>query len=357
MGPTHTPSPDRCSIDQEGFINIVPNPDVGGVGCVITLADTQLFAGLAILISGFATLEDNMSTYHWGLVVDMGWLASATHLAALTFLRNHLANRPRQRLWRVTLMMLMACLLLVAMIIEALSLAPELPASCGLTTPLERKRPRAILIVDNILILAYGCSSRLLKLSPRLDSSLRYRANQWMRKSISVEESWRPLASFKSALLEPLRIALFRLIHVYLHMLTSLLGEICVLYVAIWVVTFRSFIFRAGGDEEEDTWTFGQIVPIVLLIAPIATLVEHFSRSEVAAQQRGPAPHTVVISLGNDDYEKSLGFFGVFLLLIPPYLSALFQSAFFSASPIAYLTIDVDHFNSVSVPKQFEAGD
>jgi hypothetical protein len=138
-------------------------------------------------------------------------------------------------------------------------------------------------------------------------------------------------------------------------MLTSLLGEvrllsekieyplthsqICVLYVAIWVVTFRSFIFRAGGDEEEDTWTFGQIVPIVLLIAPIATLVEHFSRSEVAAQQRGPAPHTVVISLGNDDYEKSLGFFGVFLLLIPPYLSALFQSAFFSASPIAYLYV------------------
>ncbi|KFA81319.1 hypothetical protein S40288_09283 [Stachybotrys chartarum IBT 40288] len=336
MGPTHTPSLDRCSIDQEGFINIVPNPDVGGVGCVISLADTQLFAGLAILISGFATLEDNMSTYHWGLVVDMGWLASATHLAALTFLRNHLANRPRQRLWRVTLMMLMACLLLVSMIIEALSLAPELPASCGLTTPLERKRPRAILIVDNILILAYGCSSRLLKLSPRLDSSLRI---------FQV----RTLGTFAYSVIPAYS-------RVSTHVDVFARRDLCPLCCYLGGY-FSLFIFRAGGDEEEDTWTFGQIVPIVLLIAPIATLVEHFSRSEVAAQQRGPAPHTVVIFLGNDAYEKSLGFFGVFLLLIPPYLSALFQSAFFSASPVAYLTIDVDHFNSVSVPKQFKAGD
>ena len=33
---------------------------------------------------------------------------------------------------------------------------------------------------------------------------------------------------------------------------------------------------RKTGPSEENSWTFGQILPLVLLAAPIVTVIEHF---------------------------------------------------------------------------------
>jgi uncharacterized membrane protein len=44
----------------------------------------------------------------------LGWLASITHLSALSFLRNYLFNRRKERLWRVGSMFAMLALLAVA---------------------------------------------------------------------------------------------------------------------------------------------------------------------------------------------------------------------------------------------------
>ncbi len=72
--------------------------------CVLNLSDIQLVAGIAILASGFAALPCGLSVYHWKLVVYLTWLSTATHLAALTFLRGYLARNPAKRAMRLFLM-------------------------------------------------------------------------------------------------------------------------------------------------------------------------------------------------------------------------------------------------------------
>ncbi|KAI8661900.1 hypothetical protein NCS55_01061400 [Fusarium keratoplasticum] len=77
-------------------------------------ADIQIFTGFAVMISGYVALGCGLQSYHWQLTVYLVWLASLTHLAALSFLRNHFANNPSQLVWRVIAMFIMMMLLEVA---------------------------------------------------------------------------------------------------------------------------------------------------------------------------------------------------------------------------------------------------
>ncbi|KAK0742978.1 hypothetical protein B0T18DRAFT_447808 [Schizothecium vesticola] len=73
--------------------------------CIIMFADIQIVTGIAILIGGYSTLPCGISAYHWQLVVDLAWFSSVTHLAALTFLRRYLHNRPVEKWCRVAFML------------------------------------------------------------------------------------------------------------------------------------------------------------------------------------------------------------------------------------------------------------
>lgn len=83
--------------------------------CILSLGDTQLFTGLAILISGYWSLVrgQGLSAYHWKMVLSLAWFSSVTHLSALTFLRSYLAKHPAGRLWRLVLMLIVFILLFV----------------------------------------------------------------------------------------------------------------------------------------------------------------------------------------------------------------------------------------------------
>jgi hypothetical protein len=83
---------------------------------VLVLADTQIVAGIAILVSGYASLDRCLSLYHWKILVDLAWFSSTTHLSALTLLRNHFHNHPGQRAVRGIFMGCMLVLLAVALI-------------------------------------------------------------------------------------------------------------------------------------------------------------------------------------------------------------------------------------------------
>jgi hypothetical protein len=54
--------------------------------------------------------------YHWKIVVDLAWFSSTTHLSALTLLRNHFHNHPRQRALRLVFMSCMLVLLFAAIL-------------------------------------------------------------------------------------------------------------------------------------------------------------------------------------------------------------------------------------------------
>ncbi|KAB8346012.1 hypothetical protein FH972_023064 [Carpinus fangiana] len=80
---------------------------------VLLLSDQQLITGVAILVAAFARFE-SINVLHWQFVAATAWMSSMTHLTTLTLLRKFFQNRPRLRNWRFLGMAILLALLLVA---------------------------------------------------------------------------------------------------------------------------------------------------------------------------------------------------------------------------------------------------
>ena len=81
---------------------------------VLSLADQQLIIGTAILLVGF--IECEITVYHFTIVNDLAWLSSNTRLTAMSIISDYLREYPAARLWRVSVMILMAILLFISTI-------------------------------------------------------------------------------------------------------------------------------------------------------------------------------------------------------------------------------------------------
>ena len=81
---------------------------------VLGLADQQLIIGTAILLVGF--IECEITVYHFTIVNDLAWLSSNTRLTAMSIISDYLREYPAARLWRVSVMILMAILLFISTI-------------------------------------------------------------------------------------------------------------------------------------------------------------------------------------------------------------------------------------------------
>lgn len=61
---------------------------------VLSLSDTQLASGLAVLSIGlFRLSKGDLSTYHFNIIQDLAWLASNSHLLSLEVIRRWLVDR------------------------------------------------------------------------------------------------------------------------------------------------------------------------------------------------------------------------------------------------------------------------
>ncbi|EWZ46186.1 hypothetical protein FOWG_16661 [Fusarium oxysporum f. sp. lycopersici MN25] len=265
--------------------------------CVITLSDIQIFTGISILISGYIALKCGLSSYHWQLIVYLAWLANVTHLATLSFLRNYLMNRPYKRLWRLVFMFCTLILLSVAVGLtghfewESGSQKPADFAYCYFGMPLDTKTVAFESMLKMVLLIAYGFFIRIAKMSRTFERWLRKMGATWRTKSTKRQRgdsrgtpAWNPLTGkgvgrLKIILVAPLLVAFFTLVNVHLDLFTSFLAEVYwVTFALIWG-TKRLFYNRKLGPGEENEWTFGQTLPLVLLIAPLAAIVEQFSSS------------------------------------------------------------------------------
>ena len=80
---------------------------------VLALSDQQLVTGLAILVAGY-TDRCSRSIYHFRIISALGWFSSTTHLSTLAVLRPYLIDHPRVRNWRVISMIAILGLLIVS---------------------------------------------------------------------------------------------------------------------------------------------------------------------------------------------------------------------------------------------------
>lgn len=84
---------------------------------VLSLSDQQLLTGLAMLIAGFWT-HCSISVYHFSLVNDLAWFSATVHFITLCTLQGHILARPILRDWRVALIIAMALLLFASTVME-----------------------------------------------------------------------------------------------------------------------------------------------------------------------------------------------------------------------------------------------
>ncbi|KAF5547483.1 hypothetical protein FPHYL_10223 [Fusarium phyllophilum] len=224
--------------------------------CVIALSDIQIFTGISILVSGYIALFCGLSAYHWQLIVYLAWLANITHLATLSFLRNYFANRPVKLLWRVVLMFAMLLLLSIAV-----GLTGHFDWEGGLQKPADfavcyfRMLPDTQTItfesmVKMICLLAYGFSIRMAKMFKGFETSLRQIGA--ITRTISTRRQRGGGQSISE---------------VY-----------WVVFALIWGTKRLSYT-RKLGPKEENEWSFGQTLPLVLLLAPLAAIIENLSYS------------------------------------------------------------------------------
>ena len=84
---------------------------------ILNLSDQQLLTGLSMLIAGFAT-HCSISAYHFAIVGDLAWFSSNVHLTSLTVLEKYLLKEKGVRNWRVISMVCMGMLLLANSVMQ-----------------------------------------------------------------------------------------------------------------------------------------------------------------------------------------------------------------------------------------------
>ncbi|KAF2098993.1 hypothetical protein NA57DRAFT_56623 [Rhizodiscina lignyota] len=222
---------------------------------------------ISILVSGLTQLRCGLSAYHWQILVYLAWFSSVTHLCCLTFLQNYLYNRPGQRLWRLVSMLIIVVMLVVALVPTCyfdwfqqfpdldgdpiqLQPPPSSYAICFFAKPvLDWRGWEEDAATTSTVSMVYGLC--------RI---------QTQRRSLLRSFIYHPL------------LGVYLLLRVLVDVYISMFTEIFWLLISfVWGVLRLSMTI--GLDVTVLTrkdWSFGQVVPVILLAAPVISIMEFF---------------------------------------------------------------------------------
>ncbi|KAI8717239.1 hypothetical protein NCS52_00799100 [Fusarium sp. LHS14.1] len=295
--------------------------------CILNFVDLQLIAGLGVLTSGFISLNDDLSAHHWFIIVYLAWLSSVTHLSGLTALRDYFHNRKWERGWRLALMFVFIVILLVALVPTAFFnwiavndeitiTQPASPARCyfSLDESLKAYREQNVpedeyddnlvpfsgtqafqSMIVGMILLVLNFFSRALRVfrpvSKALDRGVRKRAGNLVKRALRKLPKGQRLFSWvlnerqwDLMMVKPC-LALFLVWRFYIDLLLSMPSEVYWLSISSLWATLHLFYLRSKASEKREpppadevsiTWTFGQTLPVVMLLAPAITAAGAF---------------------------------------------------------------------------------
>ncbi|KFA62590.1 hypothetical protein S40285_10344 [Stachybotrys chlorohalonatus IBT 40285] len=289
--------------------------------CVLRSADAQLVTGIAIIVGGYSNLRCGISAYHWHSVVYLTWFSCLTHLSALSFLRRYFHLRPAARSWRLCLMTALVIMLIVAFIptghfyyywsddTDAIDWEDGyaewdlgdriIPADRGL----EWIRPRYVLasspaicfyktggsvneyvsMIFSVCLLAYGYFIRAAKLFQSSSTGLGFflhakvdRFQQVMLRTWArLLHRMKPEVALRvAAWAIPFQTSLYFVLKMILDLYSSTVIEMLSLAMSALWGTLRLTALRSVGNPADNDWTFGQILPLLLMAAPLMPMVE-----------------------------------------------------------------------------------
>ncbi|KFA80079.1 hypothetical protein S40288_11363 [Stachybotrys chartarum IBT 40288] len=289
--------------------------------CILRSADAQLVTGIAIIVSGYSNLRCGISTYHWHSVVYLTWFSCLTHLSALSFLRRYFHLRPAARSWRLCLMTALVIMLLVAFIptghfgyywgyvtdaidwedeytdwdlgdriipvgggfelIRSRYVLTSSPAICFYKTG--GSDDEFISMIFSVCLLAYGYFIRVAKLFQTSSTGLGFflHANVDRFQQIMLRRWARLLRRMKpgvalwvAAWAIPFQTSLYFALKMIVDLYSSTVIEMLSLAMSALWGTLRLAGLRTRGHPADNDWSFGQVLPLLLMAAPLMPMVE-----------------------------------------------------------------------------------
>ncbi|KAF2785964.1 hypothetical protein K505DRAFT_354736 [Melanomma pulvis-pyrius CBS 109.77] len=265
--------------------------------CVLYMSDLQILTGLSIFISGFVQMPCGISRYHWKILAYLAWFSSLTHFGCLSFLRSYLFNHPAERTWRLFFMIIIAVMLVFALVPTGLAKESYGPSYHSIdyygdaiicafqqaTSTYRNSMPFDNMVLS-ITFLAVGLLVRLFKLSQGLSVFITARIRKPCSKRAvrllarvrtwsKIDES--PTGMKRLLVYRPL-LAGFLIVRVVVDLYSSMLGEVLwIMFSFVWglIQLIQTRNSAPGGDND---WSFGQVVPVVLIGAPLLTIYEFF---------------------------------------------------------------------------------
>ncbi|KAF4421037.1 hypothetical protein CGGC5_v016139 [Colletotrichum fructicola Nara gc5] len=312
---------------------------------IIMLCDVQVVTGLGILISGFVLLRCGLDAIHWQIAVFLAWFSTVTHLSGLEVLRTHLNTYVWSKHLRFSLMSLLLILLLVGIVPTGFfSLRNRnfsSPAVCYFDLKygfwrfketlsqsdfpemqLERT-PAYQAMVYSMVLLVLGFGTRSMKLLHPLSRTFKLNVRQPTSRRVRrllTDFANTPASSERGKLLKielifKPALAGFFMVRLTSDFFSSSLFEVywlCVILVwgTIKVLGTRNellgLIVTAVDEDQltlaeaENQWTFGQILPVILLFGPVFTIFgtfgHHITKPDPADSQ--PRQHEVYSDSG-----------------------------------------------------------
>jgi hypothetical protein len=269
---------------------------------VLSLSDQQIVTGIAIMAAGLRGLaKDTITTYHYQLVLYLAWLSSSVHLSAISLLTPYLSQYHGLRTWRLIGMLALLVMLLVGLVPTisdnwgTVNLKNLDDSSRGTIQPTGWGVPAACFWgrtygggVNNdaplgyaILVISYVWKVGELFVSPQqlYHMVVRVPARVFMEKPLSA------IARRYARKRQRRYLIIFRLLLMICLPLLAVLETLISFSAALWLSilglifgTLQIVIPRnqnlASTAAQEDSWGFGQLVPLILLIQPLGALTE-----------------------------------------------------------------------------------
>ncbi|KAF2035131.1 hypothetical protein EK21DRAFT_84759 [Setomelanomma holmii] len=289
---------------------------------VLILSDTQLTTGLGILIAGYSQLKCGITAYHWQIMVFVAWFASFSFLSAMTFLEGYFQTNNNIRLIRVGFMLILASLLIAAllptgsrnwlnMFQEGEGYYPSLSTACfykqlSMNTYVTSSGPKIWSMVFSVFVVAVSylhCGIRLYDPGARISHKyLRARPGWKIKGALHLLEQKASRDGLRAWLWHVPYItfyAIFTCCRAFYDISGSMLLEVIWLTFAIAWGTIKVWTTRAAAQfnfdgaqftlnkdvSQENSWSFGQTLPLVLILLPLLSMAQAYLDNDANAQQ------------------------------------------------------------------------
>ena len=251
---------------------------------ILALADQQLATGIALIIAGgikWGQQPDFIRGAHAALIVALTCLSSSSHLAGLMNLRSYLRTHRALAILRLILVALFAHCLSVALRFSdtAFSRLMDFVGGqfhpnafvWGLTFPLP--------VVPVLYTFWVALIHLLDEARPRVTRAIRGSLWPWARKWLGIGLALAPCrrvlpASAYSRLSKKTKATLWFL--VFGHPFVVCICQICFATLAMFYVLAQKFVPSNDPDRpcdltstDENTWGFGQMLSMLLLVLPL----------------------------------------------------------------------------------------